>query len=69
LGKETGTALGWEGVRDMKEGVVTYTFIDDTQPGGPMERTIHYHAPFDRCDREEDYAEAWAFFEKMGSFS
>jgi hypothetical protein len=24
-------------------------------PGGPRERTIVYEAPFDRCDREQDY--------------
>ena len=29
-----------------------------------MERTITYEAPFDRCDRVEDYRVAWAFFEK-----
>ena len=28
---------------------------DDTMPGGPVERTIKYVAPFDRCDREQDY--------------
>lgn len=55
-------ALGWEDVRRMQEGVVTYTFLDDTLPGEPFERTIEYHAPFDRCNREEDYAEAWEFF-------
>lgn len=39
------------------------TIMDDTMPGGPIERTIEYVAPFDRCDREEDYETAWAFFE------
>jgi len=24
---------------------------------------IEYVAPFDRCDREQDYETAWAFFE------
>jgi len=38
--------------------------MDDTQPGGPVERTITYEAPFDRCDREKDYEEVWANFEK-----
>ena len=27
-------------------------------------RIIQFHAPFDKCDREEDYREAWAFFER-----
>ena len=42
----------------------THTVIDDTIPGGPVERTIEYIAPFDRCDREKDYETAWKFFEK-----
>lgn len=33
-------------------------------PGGPVERTIEYVAPFDRCDREADYETAWKFFEE-----
>ena len=40
------------------------TITDDTMPGGPIQRTIKYYAPFDRCDREKDYETAWAFFEK-----
>ena len=61
---ENGIALGWEDIRDLKHGVVTRTITDDTLPGGPFERTIEYHAPFDRCDREEDYRTAWAAFEQ-----
>ena len=33
-------------------------------PGGPRERTIEFHAPFDKCDREEDYRQAWEYFER-----
>ena len=40
------------------------TIIDDTMPGGPIERTIEYVAPFDHCDREKDYETAWKFFEE-----
>lgn len=40
------------------------TITDDTMPGGPVERTIEYVAPFDRCDREQDYETAWVFFSK-----
>ena len=43
---------------------VTKTFVDGTLPGGPTERTVTYHAPFFKPDREEDYRVAWAFFEK-----
>jgi hypothetical protein len=56
----------WEEIREMKEGTVARMITDDTQPGGPTERTITYVAPFDRCDREEDYATAWAAFERRG---
>ena len=41
------------------------TITDDTQPGGPVERTIEYVAPFDKCDREQDYETAWSFFSKQ----
>ena len=61
---ETNLPLGWEDIKDLKEGIVTYTFMDDTMPGGPQERTIEFHAPFDRCDREEDYRQAWEYFER-----
>ena len=55
--------LGWEDVRDLPaDCTVTRTFPDDTLPGGPMQRTIEYQAPFIRPDREQDYRAAWAFF-------
>ena len=60
-----GTAQ-WDGI--MKNAPAGYVFArtitDDTQPGGPVERTIEYVAPFDRCDREQDYETAWRFFEE-----
>jgi len=60
---EANIALGWEDVRDMQSGTVTKTFMDDTLPNGPHERTIEYIAPFFRPDREKDYRVAWEFFE------
>ena len=56
----------WEKkVKDAPEGKRFYrTINDDTMPGGPVERTIEYVAPFDRCDREQDYETAWKFFEE-----
>ncbi len=54
----------WNEIKDMKEGTVERVVMDDTLPGGPRERTIVYHAPFDRCDREKDYDVAWSAFEK-----
>lgn len=56
--------LGWEDIKDMDSGTISRTIIDDTQPGGPVEREIVYYAPFDKCDREEDYEIAWAEFDR-----
>jgi hypothetical protein len=56
----------WREVKDMESGTVEQVIEDDTQPGGVQERTIVYEAPFDKCDREADYAEAWAAFEGRG---
>lgn len=56
--------LGWEDIRDVREGIVTRDVLDETQPGGPQRRTIEYHAPFERCDRENDYRVAWREFER-----
>ena len=54
--------------REMKDAPAGKKFYqkitDDTMPGGPVERTIEYVAPFDRCDREQDYETAWKFFEE-----
>lgn len=54
----------WNEIKNSKSGTFTRTITDDTMPGGPIERTIKYVAPFDRCDREQDYETAWAFFEE-----
>jgi hypothetical protein len=65
-GRGANKTTGWEDICDMTSGTVSRTIIDDTLPGGPVERTITYEAPFDRCDRVEDYRIAWEFFEKEG---
>ena len=54
----------WDVVKDMESGTIDKTILDDTMPGGSVERTIVYHAPFDRCDREKDYEVAWKEFER-----
>lgn len=61
--------IGWEDIIDMQEGEIHRTITDDTMPGGPIERTIVYKAPFAKCDREKDYEIAWAEFEKRGLVS
>ena len=47
-----------------KGNMYRHSILDATLPGGPVERTIEYVAPFDRCDREKDYETAWKFFEE-----
>jgi DMSO/TMAO reductase YedYZ molybdopterin-dependent catalytic subunit len=57
---EKAVPLGWEDVRNLPSGtIIRRTIQDDTQPGGLKERVIEYVAPFDRCNREADYREAW----------
>ena len=60
------TRSEWEnGIKGAPAGQKFYrTITDDTMPGGPVDRTIEYVAPFDRCDREQDYETAWRFFEE-----
>lgn len=59
----------WEKIKTAQEGVFSQTIEDDTMPGGTITRTIEYIAPFDRCDREKDYAEVWHTFEDQFSKS
>jgi hypothetical protein len=59
----------WNDIKDKTSGTISRSITDDTLPGGPRERTIAYTAPFDRCDREADYATAWAAFEVMSNFN
>ncbi|MCP4612931.1 MAG: class I SAM-dependent DNA methyltransferase [Planctomycetes bacterium] len=54
----------WNEIKSMNHGTVERITIDDTMPGGPIERTITYEAPFGRCDREMDYEVVWAEFER-----
>ena len=57
-------SIGWEDMRDMRSGTVEQKVLDDTMSGGPVERTITYRAPFDRCSREEDYRTVWGEMER-----
>ena len=40
------------------------TIVDDTTQKGEIQREISYIAPFDKCNRIEDYEETWKFFQK-----
>jgi len=67
--------LGWEDIQPklMPDGtlhpqvpdgtVIERPITDTTQPGGPIDRTIRYTAPFTLADREADYRVAWMYFE------
>ncbi|MFL9993400.1 class I SAM-dependent DNA methyltransferase [Paraburkholderia sediminicola] len=66
--------LGWHDVMPMDgrpqvpDGtVIERPITDDTQPGGPVQRSIQYVAPFTLADREADYRVAWAHFESQGA--
>ena len=50
----------WNEIKALTSGTVTRRITDTTLPTGPVERDIVYHAPFTRCDREQDYAMAWS---------
>ena len=62
-GRGANRTTGWEDICDKTAGTVSRTIIDDTLPGGPVERTITYEAPFDRCDRVGDYRVVWEYFD------
>jgi hypothetical protein len=65
-GRGANKTTGWEDIQHETSGVFERTIIDDTLPGGPVERTITYEAPWTLCDRVQDYRLAWEFFEKEG---
>lgn len=66
-GRVESKPVSWEDIRDLPAGyTITRTVTDDTLPGGPREKKITYVAPFDKCDREEDYRIAWAEFGRRG---
>jgi hypothetical protein len=70
-GKVITKRLGWEDIQP-KDGepqvpdgtIIERPVMDDTMPGGPVQRTITYVAPFGLADREADYRVAWEFFSK-----
>ncbi|MDJ1430239.1 Eco57I restriction-modification methylase domain-containing protein [Pseudomonas aeruginosa] len=70
-GRRENKRLGWgdvmpkDGKPQLADGTVVERWVlDDTQPGGPINRIIRYTAPFTLADREADYRVAWAHFER-----
>jgi hypothetical protein len=53
----------WENIRNMKDGEVYEHII--TKSELYKDKVITYHAPFNKCDRVEDYKVAWGYFEKL----
>lgn len=55
--------IGWEEAREFPIGTrIRRPVVDNTAPGGQVERIIEYVAPFSLADREADYRTAWAHF-------
>ena len=53
----------WETIRHLKAGeTYEHTITKSELYKG---KKITYHAPFDKCDRVEDYKLAWGYFEKI----
>ena len=53
----------WNNIKDLKEGEI---FTSQKANNALYENEeITYYAPFDKCDRVEDYKTAWAHFEKI----
>jgi hypothetical protein len=53
--------VDWNNIKDMKAGeTYTHTITKSELYYG---KEVVYHAPFNKCDRVEDYKVAWAFFE------
>lgn len=63
-GKKESKPLGWTEAQKLPDGTKIHrTILDDTQPGGPVERVITYTSPWYLPNREEDYKQAWEVFE------
>lgn len=55
--------LGFEEVKDMKEGYIEKTFPDISMSDEPQMTTVKYVAPFFKMNRESDYKCAWRAFD------
>ena len=53
----------WNGIKDLKDGE-TYEHTIEKSELYHGEK-VTYFAPFEKCDRVEDYKVAWAHFEKI----
>lgn len=53
----------WETIRDLKAGETYEHTIEKSELY--RGKKVTYHAPFDKCDRVEDYKVAWKHFEEV----
>jgi len=53
----------WNTIRDLKAGETFEHTIEKSELY--FGKKVTYHAPFDKCDRVEDYKVAWEHFEKI----
>ncbi|NND24121.1 MAG: type II restriction endonuclease subunit M, partial [Acidimicrobiia bacterium] len=53
----------WRDIKDLKAGETYEHTIEKSELY--YGKKVTYHAPFDKCDRVEDYKVAWAHFEKV----
>ncbi len=64
-GKVREGQFGWEDVQDLPDASVIQQWVeDDTLPTGKYLKQRTWTAPFARANREADYRQAWAFFER-----
>ena len=57
-----GLSLGWEDVRDLRDGSITHRVSDGAATATaaePLEHEAVYRPPFNRCAREADYERVW----------
>ncbi len=55
----------WNSIRDLEEGETYVHTVDPSKNELYGGEEITYHAPFDKCDRVEDYKVAWEHFEEV----
>ena len=53
----------WERHRALPQGCLAEDVEDNFLSDGPHVRTIEYQAPFTQSNREQDYRQAWTYFE------
>ena len=53
----------WKDIKDLKAGETYVHTIEKSELY--QGKQVTYYAPFDKCDRVEDYKTAWAHFEKV----